>query len=294
MDILERLKCTPLRLSVLFFLTLPFCGAEIFSQTINKIFTEESCFQVIDQNGIKGYKSVEYTYKVYGNIVEDEWVDYLAKYKTTTLKNLSYEGQDRTIEVAICRLDIMDSIIYYIKQDCDQLDLSRDNYKTIKYACCAALSKVALYDYSNRLIISGSEKIYEGFIPNNKIKFYFSYQSHPDTLTLGQINYSYNANDQYHIVLKSERSTIRNGVENCPMLYPEIDLSLSGAGKFSKDEEACLFWSLEKIKTINEINFTLNLKFDCDSTIRPITIPIINGKPFGKDIETQIYNVEYD
>jgi hypothetical protein len=294
MDTLKRLIYTPLRLLIFIFFTVLFCDTEMFSQTMKKILTEESCFQVIDQNGMKGYKSVEYTYKVYGNTFGDEWVDYLAKYKTTTLKNLSYEGQNRTIEVAICRLDRMDSIIYYIKRDCDQLDLSRDNYKTIKYGCCADLSKIALYDYSNRLIISGSEKIYEGFIPNNKIRFYFSYQSRPDTLTLGQINYSYNASDQYHVVLKSERSTIRNGVEDCPMLYPEIDLSLSGAGIFNKDEEVCTFWSLEKIRTINGINFILKLKFDCDSTIRPITIPIINGKPFGKDIETQIYNIEYD
>ncbi|WP_071144809.1 hypothetical protein [Bacteroides ihuae] len=294
MDILKRLECTPLRFLVLIFLTLLFRDTEMLSQTMNKVLSEKSSFEVIDQNGMKGYKSVEYTYKVYGNTVGDKWVDYLAKYKTTTIKDLSYEGQNRTIEVAICRLDRMDSIIYYIKQDCDQLDLSRDNYKTIKYGCCADLTKVALYDYNNRVIISGSEKIYEGFIPNNKIRFYFSYQSHPDTLTLGQINYSYNASDQYHVVLKSKRSTTRSAVENCPMLYPEIDLSFSGAGRFDKDEEACPFWSLEKIKTINEINFILKLKFDCDSTIRPITIPIINGKPFGKDIETQIYNIEYD
>jgi len=50
---------------------------------------------------------------------------------------------------------------------------------------------------------------------------------------------------------------------------------------------------MEKIKSTSDINFSLKLTFDCDSTILPITIPITNGKPFGRNFENQIYNVEY-
>jgi len=274
-------------------LTLNFRFTESFSQTRNKIEFGESTFQIKSVDKGIEYKSAESTYKVF-YMVESGISDYyLARYKTSTLKNLSQEGQDRTIEVTISPLNQLNLVKYKIKQDCDQLDLYNEYYKTIKYGCCLQSNEVRLYDYSNNLIIDGSERIFQGNIPNNKPNdFYFSYKSPSDTLTLGQINFWFNNNEKYQIKLKSKRSTEHDSLEVCPILYPKIEMKLNDKDSFD-NEETYTFWSLEKIKSSNEINFSFTLTFDCDSTILPITIPITNGKPFGKNIENQIYNVEY-
>lgn len=253
----------------------------------------ESTFQITSVDKGIEYKSVESTYKVFYMVESGKSVDYLARYKTSTIKNLSQEGQDRTIEVTISPLNQLNLVKYKIKQDCDQLDLFDEYYKTFKYGCCLQSTEVRLYDYSNNLIIDGSERIFQGNIPNNsKNDFYFSYKSPTDTLSLGQINFWFNENGRYQIVLKSKRSTEHDGLEVCPMLYPKIEMNLNDKDRFD-NEEIYTFWSMEKIKSTSDINFSFTLTFDCDSTILPITIPIINGKPFGRNIENQIYNVEY-
>jgi len=135
------------RLIILICLFLNFCCKESFSQTRNKIEVGESTFQItsVDQ-GIE-YKSTESTYKVFYMVESGKSVDYLARYKTTTIKNLSQEGQDRTIEVTISPLNQLSLVKYKIKQDCDQLDLLNEYYKTYKYGCCLMPDVVSLYDY---------------------------------------------------------------------------------------------------------------------------------------------------
>jgi len=274
-------------------LTLNFSFTKTFSQTRNKIEVGESTFQLISvEEGIK-YKSVESTYKVFYMVESGKSDNYLARYKTSTTENRSEETPDRTIEVTISPLSQLNFIKYKIKQDCDELDLLNGYYKTIKYGCCLQSTEVRLYDYSNNLIIEGSERIFQGNIPNNsKNDFYFSYKSPTDTLSLGQINFWFNENDRYQIILKTKRSTEHDGLEVCPILYPKIEMNLNVKDRFD-NEEIYTFWSMEEIKSTSDINFSFTLAFDCDSTILPITIPITNGKPFGKNVENQIYNVEY-
>jgi hypothetical protein len=257
-----------------------------FSQTKDRTIVGESTFKITDEkNGIE-YKSIENTYKIFS-------YRYLAIYKTTTIKNLSEEGQKRTIEVIISPLNQLSLVKYKIKQDCDQLDLLNDYYKTTKYGCCLNLSEVRFYDYSNNLIIAGSEKIFHGEIPNNyKHDFYFSYTAPTDTLTLGKVNFWFNMNEKYQIELKSKRSIEHDSIEVCPVLYPKIAFNLTDKDSFD-NEETYILKSLQSIKSTSEINFSLTFTFDCDSTILPITIPIINGKPFDNKTEKQIYNVEY-
>jgi len=264
-----------------------------FSQSRNKEEVGESTFQIMSLDKETEYKSIESTYKVFYLTESENILYYLARYKTSTIKNLSKDYQDRTIEVTISPLNQLNVIKYKIKQDCDQLDLFNDYYKTIKYGCCLQSNEVRLYDYSNNLIIDGSEKIFEVNIPNNSsYDFYFSYKSPSDTLSLGQINFWFNRDEKYQIILKSKRSTVHDGIEECPVLYPKIAMNLIDEDRFD-NEETYTFWSLEKIKSTSEINFSFTLTFDCDSTILPITIPIINGKPFSKNTKKQIYNVEY-
>ncbi len=275
-----------IRLIVLVFFIFAFGYNNSFSQTKDRTIVGESTFKITSEKTGIEYKSVESTYKVFSH-------EYLAIYKTTTLKNLSEEGQERTIEVIISPLNQLSLVKYKIKQNCDQLVLLNDYYKTTKYGCCLNLSEVRLYDYSNNLLIAGSERIFHGEIPNNrKNDFYFSYKSPSDTLSLGQINFWFNPNEKYQIELKSKRSTEHDSIEVCPVLYPKIAMNLTDKDRFD-NEETCTFHSLQKIKSTSEINFSLTLTFDCDSTILPITIPIINGKPFDNKTEKQIYNVEY-
>lgn len=274
-------------------LTLNFGFTKSFSQTRNKIEVGESTFQITSVDKGIEYKSVESTYKVFYMVESGKFDYYLAKYKASTIKNLSQEGQDRTIEITISPLNQLNLVKYKIQQDCDQLDLFNKYYKTIKYGCCLQSTEVRLYDYSNNLIIDGSERIFQGNIPNNSTNdFYFSYKTRSDTLTLGQINFWFNSNEKYQVVLKSKRSTEHDSLEVCPVLYPKIEMNLKDKDRFD-NEEIYTFWSMGKIKSTSEINFSFTLTFDCDSTILPITIPIINGKPFGGNSENQIYNVEY-
>lgn len=270
-----------------------FAITKSFSQSRNTKEFDESTFQIISVDKGIEYKSVESTYKTFYKF-ESEKSDYyyLARYKTTTIKNLSQEGQDRTIEVTVSPLNKLSLVKYKIKQDCDQLDLFNDYYKTIKYGCCLLSTEVRLFDYSNNLIIEGSERIFIGNIYNNRTDFYFSYKSPTDTLSLGQINFWFSNNEKYQILLKSIRSTVHDGLEECPVLYPKIDMIMNDNVSFD-NEETYTFGLLKDIKSSSEINFSFTLTFDCDSTILPITIPIINGKPFGRNSENQICNVEY-
>jgi hypothetical protein len=281
------------RLFVLIFLILVFGYTKSFSQTKDRTIVEESTFKITNENHGIEYKSVENTYKVFYKPELGKSDYYLARYKTTTFKNLSEEGQERTIEVIVSPMNQLSLMKYKIKQNCDQLDLLDDFYKTTKYGCCLRLSEVRLYDYSNNLIIAGTEKIFHGEIPNNyKHDFYFSYTAPTDTLTLGKVNFWFNMNEKYQIELKSKRSTEHDSIEVCPVLYPKIAMNLTDKDRFD-NEETYTFHSLQKIKSTSEINFSLTLTFDCDSTILPIRIPIINGKPFENKTEKQIYNVEY-
>jgi len=215
-----------------------FATTKSFSQSRNTKEVEESTFQILSADKGIEYKSVESTYKTFYRF-ESEKSDYcyLARYKTTTIKNLSQEGQDRTIEVTVSPLNQLNLLKYKIKQDCDQLDLFNDYYKTIKYGCCLQSNEVRLYNYSNNLIIDGSERIFQGRIPNNsKNDFYFSYKSPTDTLSLGQINFWFNENERYQIILKTNRSTEHDGLEVCPILYPKIEMNLNDKDKFDDEE----------------------------------------------------------
>jgi hypothetical protein len=81
-------------------------------------------------------------------------------------------------------------------------------------------------------------------------------------------------------------------MEVCPILYPKIEMNMKDQVSFD-NEEIYTFGSMSNIRSTSDINFSFTLTFDCDPTILPITIPIINGKPFGRNTENQIFYVEY-
>lgn len=286
-------KPNSIRLAVLIMLALNFSFTQTFSQSKSQREFGESSFELTSLEKGFEYKSVENTYKVIKMVESGKSVDYLARYTTTTIKNLSIEGQNRTVEVSLSPLNQLRLVKYKMKQACDELDLYTQYYKTIKYGCCSQSNEVALYDYSNNLIIEGSERIFRGNIPNNTLNdFYFSYKTPTDTLTLGQINIWFNKDEKYQIVLKNKRSTLQDSVEVCPILDPQLVVKLNDTDTFD-NEETYTFRSLGKIKSSAELNLLFTLTFACDAAMLPIVVPIIDGKPFGKTNQNQIYNVEY-
>lgn len=286
-------KTNWIRLTISIILTVNFSFTEALSQSTSQRELGESSFEIKStEKGIE-YTSEEITYKVIKMVESGKSVDYLARYTTTTIKNLSIEGQNRIVEVSLSPLNQLRLVKYKMKQACDELDLSTQYYKTIKYGCCSQSNEVALYEYSNKLIIEGSERIFRGNIPNNTLNdFYFSYKTPTDTLTLGQINLWFNKDEKYQIVLKNKRSTLQDSVEVCPILDPQLAVKLNDNDTFD-NEETYTFRSLGKIKSSAEINLLFRLTFACDSAMLPIVVPIIDGKPFGKTNQNQIYNVEY-
>lgn len=259
----------------------------------------ESTFDILDTlNGFK-YKTVENNYKIVNiNSNNKSSNGYLAKFKTTTIKNLSEEEQERTIEVRICPLNNVNKTSISIRQSCDELRLDYDYYKTWKYGCCLRPTYVNLYNYNNDLIISGSDKVYTGSFPHSDLNLYFTYKAPLyDSTSLGSINISYNEKEQYHVFLKGKVKNVweeGGWLDICPTLYPNIEIESAIKYSYDEDNITYKFSTMDKIKTVSEINFNMIFKFDCDVSILPIKIPIINGKPFGKDEKNQTYEVKHN
>lgn len=268
-------------------------ATSIFAQnpdSLNSI-SNRSTFEMLERGQSLTYKTIEYTYNlVQFNTIEE----YLAKFKITTIKSTSTEGQDRLIEVNISPIEDIKSDKFVIKQKCDILDLYGNYYKTTKYGCCSASDLVCFYDYSNKLIISGSNKIIEYLFPNNDIKCYISYQDPNNDKSMGYINISYDSNKKYKILLTGdnflEKDSDGNLLVTCPDPNPDIKIISESIDKNYKDEKYT-FWSMQNIESTSELNFLMEVSFDCKKSILPIKIPIISGKPFGKDIEFQEYKV---
>jgi hypothetical protein len=285
------------KIPAIFYLAIILCPLKLVSQSIDTLNKEisESSFKIISIEKGLVYRKIESSYQVLNQLLSRNHEYYLARFKKTTFKSESLEGQNRTIEVSISPLDKLDSISYYINRTCDDIELFPDYYRTIKYGCCLLLNEIKLYDYSNNLIISGSDKIFRGEIPNNKISFYLAYQEPIyDSLSFGMINISFNSKDKYHILLRGNQKILvdSDGVLIYPVLYPQIKMNLKHHDQFDNDE-TYTFWSMMNINSVSEINLSFSLKFECASSIFPITIPIINGKPFGNNAENQVYQVKF-
>jgi len=240
------------------------------------------------------YKTIVTTYKVIQAFDSKEYKPYLATFTTETIKNLTHEGQKRKIEVAITPIFQLGVVKSKIVQECDELELFHNYYQTLKYGCCDISPEYKLFDYNNNLMIEGTEYIYKGIINNGIVNdFYFAYKTTNDTLSLGSFNFWFGKDKQYQVVLKCKRMSVRDGIEKlCPILYPKISIPKMKKDTIENTKEY-YFHSMNHCKSTDDINFTVNLQFDCDENIPSITIPIQHGKPFGKDSKLQTIEVKY-
>ncbi len=171
------------------------------------------------------------------------------------------------------------------------IELLHNTYKTTKYGCCGSEKFCEIYNYKNKQIIAGKGKIITGFIPNSSLTIYASFtQNLLDSTDFGTIHYSTTTEDKYDIKLKSNKK--RNAA--CD-INAEIAIQTNNKrDKFDANENSYTLWSLDKIENENDIeNLTIQIQLQSiDKCIGkmdsvPLKIPIIQGKPFGKDIKIQ-------
>lgn len=266
--------------------------------TSNFIYSDsgKSSFIITAGDAISGYdfQTVETNYKLNFIALSGDYSDlkhYFAKYTTISKTCTGCEGQERTIKVELHPFDNPLQTNLNIEKDCDELTLNVHTYKTIKYGCCGAENELAIYDYKNKLIIEGDDKILLGDIPNSKIKLFAAWKNeNKDTTVLGTLYICYNSSDRYAINIKGTLPSDR-----CSPFSPDVFIYTGNSDdKFRKENNEYTFWSLKKIDSKDKINnLTLNVSFDCDSIINldTIVIPIISGKPFGKNDREQIISL---
>jgi hypothetical protein len=256
--------------------------------------TAVSKFEIISEKDEIGYtyKSVESNFKpVSIQLKKFDDNQYFAHIITTTKRATSLEGQERNIKVEIKSFDNPMKTIIQIDKNCDNIDFKNHTYKTVKYGCCGSLAHYEIFDYQNKQIIMGDDKIITGFIPNSRLIIYLGFTRQTnDSAIVGKLHYSTTGGSKFEIVIKSKRKKVMK----CDILG-EISLKSSKIDKFDAEENEYTLWSLDKNedeKSINNLLIHLNIhpsEPDCldkkDSKF--VNIPIIQGKPFGKDTKIQ-------
>lgn len=265
-------------------------GVKLDSLSFNdKDFSSIELFPIDSFSGNK-FKIKEINYNiVYLDFYGDKDASrFIAKKTTTTEAHTGMEGQNRSIQIDLLPLDNPSKTALTIKHDCDDITLDFNNYKTVKYGCCGGENEYELYDYNNKLILEGNEQIILTRIPNARRNFYVSFKpEYRDTTILGRLHFSYSSSDNYQIVIKSNPLPSEQCSPFSPQLFIKTndkqDRYISATNEFE-------IWSLNNIKDKEDINgINLQIVFDCDPELKldTINIPIIKGKPFGKDDKIQ-------
>jgi hypothetical protein len=261
------------------------------------IFTEtaESRFEILSQKSKNDfvYRTVESNFKPVGIQLEEfDARRYFANVTTTTEKWTGAEGQERNIKIKIKAFDNPSKTIIEINKNCDDIDLQNHLYKTVKYGCCGHVNHYKIFDYENKQIIEGDDKIVTGSIPNSDLEIYVGFtQETNDSTVLGTLYYTtYHPKKnpgRFAIKIKSKPSNVRK----CETYWPKISLKTNKAiDKFDANENEYTLWSLDKVENENLIdNLTIKFSIECTEkqNFKFLYIPVINGKPFGKDDKIQ-------
>jgi len=259
--------------------------------TTKSIFVDsgESRFEILSgEDSGYDFKTIETNYKLVFLNLEGDLKHYFAKYLTTTRTCTGCEGRERNIEVKLNSFDNPATTVRTINKNCDDLILDAHTYKTIVYGCCGGEDQIEIYNYDSKAIIEGDSKIIIGEIPNSGISLFIAYKHGTnDSTTLGTLYLSYSASDRYSIKIKSKPLP----EDLCSLFTPDISVETKDSrDKYSETANEYTIWSLNKIRNQGDINgLTIRIKYDCESELNavPIDIPIIGGKPFGKDSRDQ-------
>jgi hypothetical protein len=261
------------------------------------IFTEtgESKFEILSKQPRNAfvYKTVESNFKPVSIQLRDyDTHEYFANITTTTKKWTSVEGQERNIRIKIKAFDNPSKTVVEINKNCDDIDLQTTMYKTIKYGCCGNVNHYEIFNYENKLIIEGDDKIITGSIPDSDLKMYVGFtQESNDSTVLGTLYYTTYLPKKVLETFAIKIKSIPPNVKKCETYWPKISLQTNKAiDKFKANENEYTLWSLDKVENENLIN-NLTIKFSIECTEKQnfkfLYIPIMNGKPFGKDDKIQ-------
>jgi len=230
-----------------------------------------------------GYTKNEVTYDI-------EFISPNENFKTTTafvskqsIKTKSCigcESKKEDIKIELSTFLEPEKILYTIEKECNDIELKNNIYKTSLYGCCLNKDTYEYFDYSNKLIIESNLDIISSYIPNSKIDFYIGYMfdENPKDIKFfnGTLTFAYNSRDKYLIKISSKKEH--------DWLNTKLDI-ISKDKRDYKSDDGYSLWSLDKIKTKEQVNdVTVLLKIDDEIVLE---IPIIKGKPFGKSDRLQ-------
>jgi hypothetical protein len=179
---------------------------------------------------------------------------------------------------------------FSVKYDCDDIILHWNYYETITNGCCDIMDFITYYSYEKQKeICEGDRGILSYTIPNGNLTCFIGYttKSHAALDTSGTLYIGYNTGELFKINIPGR------------FVRPKIKI-VTGNPKdniydtYTKTSE---IWSLNKISSVNLIN---NLKISLIFSIykgnyteeeKVVDIPIINGKPFGKEDKEQTLTI---
>ncbi|WP_191072994.1 hypothetical protein [Mesoflavibacter profundi] len=241
-----------------------------------------SYFKVIPHDSVffGNYFTKETTYSIKHISLDDTNGVFIAKYITETKGSIQSEGTEKNIKIELSHFDKPNNILYNIEKECHQIELENKIYKTYQFGCCLEKDIYEFYDYSNKSIVKSNLKIISSLIPNSNIDFYVGYEidqkEKNSDFYSGTLTFAYDNSDKY--IIKTF------GNKKHDWFNSELDI-ISNSKKDYKIEEdfetVFNIWSLNEIRDKENVNeITLILKINDKIVLK---IPIINGKPFGKN-----------
>ena len=218
-----------------------------------------------------------------------------SKYSTHTYPDLEY--MVRNIKVELRDFYNPQETILSIDKNCHKIELGEQDYRAIIYSCCAVPDYIKIFDYNHRPIIQVHNEIIRCSIPNSPIEIYIG---HYQDSFLGTLHIAYNSDEKYEIKIKYPKEKIIPHNISSITIVPENDEPYYSYHSGFKNETIYELESLDGIKNKNQINgFKIVLEYkhffsrEHSLDILPIEIPIINGKPFGKDIKIQEVEISF-
>ena len=270
-----------------------------------------SSFEILsydEKQGVYYYKTVEIRY----GIEDVEYFDLdrrlFAKYITTTKSCPECAPPDRNVTVELRAFDNPQEIILRIDKKCDEIKLDWQTYQTITYPCCDWVGMFEMFDYKHNSIIQAHKEIIIGEIPQSHIKMYvgYEYEFKRNSSFLGTLYLSYNSGEKYEIKIKLKELPKDYSFASS-FISPEITILTENAKseyQYTSEYESEVYYDFESLKgiknesQINGLKILLEYRYShkerlTQSNILPVEIPIINGKPFGKDTKTQEIEISF-
>ena len=260
-----------------------------------------------DENFEYCYKIIDVNYKVL-EIDLDSSELYIAKYITTTKSCPGFENANKNIKIELRAFDKPQEIVFSIDKKCDEIKLDYRTYKTIIYGCCDMPSYFEIFDYKHNPIIQTHNRIIVGEIPQSHIKMYvgYEYEFKRNSSFLGTLYLSYNSGEKYEIKIKLKELPKDYSFASS-FISPEITILTENAKseyQYTSEYESEVYYDFESLKgiknesQINGLKILLEYRYShkerlTQSNILPVEIPIINGKPFGKDTKTKEIEISF-